>query len=96
VFVIGFDDAIADPIAEVARLGERAVVEPIGQIGLVLVGDERCLNLFLAAFRDRLAFARLATCWIRGQVGRFPMRRVRSRSQPAVAPKRDCCPHWPC
>ena len=53
MFIVGFDDAIADPIAEVARLCQRAVVEPIGKIGLVLVGDERRLNRCFVTFCDR-------------------------------------------
>jgi hypothetical protein len=51
VLVIGFHDAIANPVAEVARLLRRAVavVEPIRHIGLVLINDEGGLDLLLTA-----------------------------------------------
>src|SRR3984885_5013983 len=48
MLVIGFDDAISDPIPEVAWLFPRAVVKPFGNVGLVLVGDERRLDFFFA------------------------------------------------
>ena len=38
--VIRLDDAISDPIAEVARLLRCAVVKPFGEVGLVHVRDE--------------------------------------------------------
>src|ERR1700683_2232772 len=46
--VVGLDDAIANPIAEISRLFQSAIVEPAGKIGLVLIGDERGFDFFFA------------------------------------------------
>src|SRR5918994_5541929 len=51
--VIRFDDAIADPVADIATLLHRAVVEPERQVGLIDVGAERSLQLLFATLRQR-------------------------------------------
>src|SRR3546814_3121122 len=47
--VIGLGDAVADPVAEIARGVGTGVVDPVGKIGLVDVGGEAGLDLQLAA-----------------------------------------------
>src|SRR5271168_1138332 len=49
VLIIGFDDAISNPVAEVARLFSGAVLKPGGEIGLVFVGDESHFDFFFAS-----------------------------------------------
>jgi hypothetical protein len=60
VFVIGFDDAIADPIAEIAGLGQRAVVEPFGKIESSaprrIVFSSSAIPLLRSGFAERPAF----------------------------------------
>src|SRR5687767_435044 len=51
--VIGFHDAVADPVTDIAALLHRAVVDPARQLSLIDVGSERSFQLLLAALRQR-------------------------------------------
>ena len=45
MLIVGFHDSIADPVAEVARLVDATVVEPLGEVGPILIGHERRLAI---------------------------------------------------
>lgn len=52
LLIVGFNDPIADPVAEITELGRGGVVEPVGEVGLVHVGRELGLDLgFMAGSR---------------------------------------------
>jgi hypothetical protein len=66
--IIRLDDTIPNPVAQIARLFQRAVVNPFGKIGLVFIGDERGFDFFFISPgpRDELVRRDLA----RNQLGR--------------------------
>jgi hypothetical protein len=53
MLVVGFDDPISDPVAEVTLFVQSAVVKSFRKIGLIFVGDEGSLDFFFMPLRSR-------------------------------------------
>src|SRR5438270_7283241 len=49
VIVVGFNDAIADPIAQITRVRQSAIVDPMRKLGRVFVRDKSRLNFLVAS-----------------------------------------------
>lgn len=53
MLLVRFDDAISEPVAEVARLFTRSVVKPFGKISLFFIKDKRALEFLFTSFSRR-------------------------------------------